>query len=43
MKHIKRISSVPGHASQDPTIGQILAVVASVLTVIAQALIQKDS
>jgi len=43
MKHMKTITSRPVHASVDPTIGQILTVVASILAIVAQALVAKDS
>lgn len=42
MKHVKRISLTPARAAQDLTIGQILSVLAQLLTVVATALLAKD-
>jgi hypothetical protein len=43
MKHIKVISSAPAQAQQDLSIGQIISVVAQLLTVIGTALLGKDA
>ncbi len=42
MKHVQVISRKPGRA-QDISIGQIIAVIAQILTVIGTALVAKDA
>lgn len=41
MKHVKPVSR-PAHASTDISIGQILTIVAQILSVLGAALTQKD-
>ena len=41
MKHIKRITATPRKAA-DPTTGDILSVIAQILTVLATALVAKE-
>jgi hypothetical protein len=43
MKHFKVISSAPAQAQQDLSIGQIISVIAQLLTVIGTALVGKDA
>lgn len=43
MKHVRRISLLTVRPAQDLTIGQILSVVAQLMTVVATALLAKDA
>jgi len=42
VKHVKFVSRRPAHASTDIGIGQILTIVAQILSVLGTALSQKD-
>lgn len=42
MKHVKSISRTPAHA-QSLSLGQLLAVVAEILSIVGAALITKDT
>jgi hypothetical protein len=43
VKHLRSVSIRPKQASQDPTLGQILTVLAGILGVLAQTLGGKES
>lgn len=43
MKHVSLVTRRPAHASVDIGIGQIIAVIAQILTVIGTALSAKDA
>ncbi len=42
MKHVKFVSRRPAHASTDIGIGQILTIIAQILSVLGTALSQKN-